>query len=71
MLQRKLDYVLHKLRLLEEIIVAEPGQCVSTSSHERNGVTRRALHVMLNRGSYGRKYLSRASIPAVETVANS
>ncbi|KAI9919328.1 hypothetical protein PsorP6_017736 [Peronosclerospora sorghi] len=26
MLQRKLDYVLHKLRLLEEIIVAEPGQ---------------------------------------------
>ncbi|KAI9906649.1 hypothetical protein PsorP6_004638 [Peronosclerospora sorghi] len=69
-LQRKLDYVLNKLRLLEENIVAEPGQVRFYVENERKEVIRRAIHVMPNRGSRGRQYLSRASALPAQTVAN-
>ncbi|ETL37523.1 hypothetical protein L916_10801, partial [Phytophthora nicotianae] len=52
-LQRKLDYVLNKLRLLEEYIVGEPGQVRFFVEDDHKKVIRQAIHVMPNRGTCG------------------
>ncbi|KAG7391804.1 hypothetical protein PHYPSEUDO_003424 [Phytophthora pseudosyringae] len=49
-LQRKLNYVLEKLRLLGEDVVAEPGQVRFFVEDEHKDVIRQAIHVMPNRG---------------------
>ncbi|RLN84045.1 hypothetical protein BBJ28_00008221 [Nothophytophthora sp. Chile5] len=52
-LQRKLDYVLNNLRLLEENLVAEAGQVRFFVVDEHEEVIRQAIHVMPNRGAHG------------------
>ncbi|KAF4038903.1 Helicase conserved C-terminal domain [Phytophthora infestans] len=67
-LQRKLDYVLHKLRLLEESIVGEPGQVRFLVEDDQKNVVRQAIHVMPNRGSRGSTANTQLSTPTVATT---
>lgn len=52
-LQRKIDFVLNKLRLLEEDIVAEPGQVRYSVENDQKEILCQAIRVMPNRGAFG------------------
>ncbi|KAF1793560.1 P-loop containing nucleoside triphosphate hydrolase [Phytophthora cactorum] len=67
-LQRKLNYVLHKLRLLEEDIVGEPGQVRFFVEDDHKNVIRQATHVIPNRGSTVSTANTQLPTPTVATT---